>query len=184
MTHVRFHTANALFEAFPELSKKITTAPTDEFPIDYLKKLMSKGDFLEALTFCAYLLPRREAVWWACSCLRDSLKDIPPTRIAILRAAEEWVNTPDNRQRLDALRIGTEADESDPITWVARAAGWSGGLLFSHPQRPEPMPPYMTARAVRIALFLGLSDVKPDERSARLKRWINEGIKLAETGLS
>jgi hypothetical protein len=183
MTRVRFHTANALFEAFPELLKKISTPPTDRFPIDYLRALTSKASFQDALTFCAYLLPRREAVWWACGCVRDVLDEIPPPHSAALLAAEAWVGQPDNDRRQAALDIGTLGDDNDPITWLARGAGWSGGFLVSHPQRQVPVPPYMTPRAIRVALLLAFSKVKPDEKPARIKFWITEGIKLAETGL-
>jgi hypothetical protein len=182
MTRVRFHTANALFDAFPELSKNISTPPSDQFPIDYLNGLMSTTSFHDALTFCAYLLPRREAVWWACGCVRDAL-DVPASRSAALLAAEDWVGRPDNDRRQAALDISAQTDEHDPITWLARGAGWSGGFLLSHPQRQVPMPPYMTPRAIRVALLLAFSKVKPDEKPARFKSWITEGIKLAETGL-
>jgi hypothetical protein len=183
MTRVRFHTANALFEAFPELLKRISTPPTDQFPIDYLRMLMSKASFHDALTFCAYLLPRREAVWWACGCVRDVLDDIPPARSAGLLAAEAWVGQPDNDRRKAALDIGTQADDNDPITWLARGAGCSGGFLLSHPQRQVPMPPYMTPRALRVALLLAFGKIRPDQQPARTKFWITEGIKLAENGL-
>lgn len=183
MTRVRFPTTNALFEAFPELSKHISTPPSDQFPIDYLKALALTTSFLDALVFCAYLLPRREAVWWACGCVRDALHEIPASRSAGLLAAEAWVSQPDNDRREAALNISNQADEHDPITWLARAAGWSGGFLLSHPQKQIPMPPYMTPRALRMALGLSFSKIKPEEQPARLKLWIAEGIKLAETGL-
>ena len=184
MTRVRFHTVNALFETFPELSKKISAPPSDQFPIDYLRGLVSKANSRDALTFCAYLLPRREAVWWACGCARDLPGEIPPSRSAGLLAAEAWVSQPDNDHRQAALDIGTQGDDNDPISWLARGAGWSGGLLVSHPQQQVPIPPYMTARAIRIALLLAFSKVKPDEQPTRVKLWIEEGIKLAEKGLS
>jgi hypothetical protein len=183
MSRVRFHTANALFEAFPELSKKISTPPSDQLSIDYLRGLISTTDFKDALTFCAYLLPRREAVWWACGCVRDVLSEIQPPRSDALLAAEAWVSQPDNDRRQAALDIGTQGNEEDPITWLARGAGWSGGFLFSHPQRQVPMPPYMTPRAIRVALLLAISKVNPNEQRARVNFWITEGIKLAETGL-
>lgn len=183
MTRVRFPTTNALFDAFPELSKNISTPPNDQFPIDYLKGLMSTTDFHAALTFCAYLLPRREAVWWACGCVRDVLDEIPAASSAALLAAENWVGQPDNDRRQAALDIGTQTDEKDPTGWLARAAGWSGGFLVSHPQQQVPMPSYMTPRALRPALLLAFSKIKPEEKPARIKLWITEGIKLAETGL-
>lgn len=182
MSRVRFATARALYETFPEVSQKIGIAPTDQFPIEFLNDLTSKGKLDEAVAFCAYLLPRREAVWWACSCARASLGDIPRDRGACLLAAEAWVYNPDDTHRKAALEIGTASDSNDPLTWLALAAGWSGGLLVAFPSLPVPVPTYMTARAARIAVLLSAAKTGKN-RSARLQACIEDGIKLAEAGL-
>ncbi len=183
MSRVRFATARALYETFPEVSEKIGIPPTDQFPIEFLKDLTSKGKLDEAVAFCAYLLPRREAVWWACSCTRASLGEIPHDRSACLLAAEAWVYNPDDERRKAALELGTKGDSNDPLTWLALAAGWSGGLLVTLPNLPVPAPTYMTARAARIAVLLGAAKTGKHQRAARLQACIAEGIKLAETGL-
>lgn len=183
MSRVRFATARALYETFPEVSEKIRIAPTDQFPIDFLNGLTSKDKLDEAVTFCAYLLPRREAVWWACSCARTSLGEPPHGRNACLLAAEAWVYDPDDVRRKAALETGTQGDSNDPLTWLALAAGWSGGLLITFPSTPVPVPTYMTARAARIAVLLGTMGLRPPARAAHLKTCIAEGIKLAENGL-
>ena len=184
MSRIRFATAHALFESFPELTRKISTGPSDQFPIDYLKALSLQGKMEDAVTFCAYLLPRREAVWWACGCARDLLGTIPQARAAGLLAAEAWVYEPDDERRKAALDIGTNGDSKDPITWLALAAGWAGGFLFANAQRQVAMPHYMTARAVRIAMFMSIMNIRRDQRPVRLKPCIAEGVKLAESGLS
>ena len=86
MSRVRFATAKALFDTFPEAYKKIGAKPTDQFPIDFLSGLVSQGKLEDAVTFCSFLLPRREAVWWACGCARELLSDIPQDRGAGLSA--------------------------------------------------------------------------------------------------
>src|SRR5215468_2697892 len=184
MSRVRFATARALYETFPEVSEQIGIAPTDQFPIEFLKDLTSKGKVDEGVTFCAYLLPRREAVWWACGCARTLLGDIAQSQAVCLLAAEAWVYEPDDQHRQAALEVGMQADSNDPLTWLALAAGWSGGMLSSHPQMPAPVPPYMTARAARIAVELSAHFAKKkNELPAHLQACIAEGIKLAETGL-
>ena len=72
---VRFPTARSLFETFPEAAVKAAEAPIDAPSLDFLQNLAAKEKFEDALTFCAYLLPRREAVWWACRCARALLAD-------------------------------------------------------------------------------------------------------------
>ena len=184
MSRVRFATTRALFETFPKSITNIAATPTDEPPLIFLRKLAAAAKFDDALTFCAYLLPRREAVWWACGCARSLSGEIPQSRAACLLAAEAWVYQPDDEHRQAALEVGTQSDSNDPLTWLALGAGWSGGLLSSHPQMPAPVPPYMTARAARIAVQLSAHfATKKNELPARLKACIAEGIKLAETGL-
>src|ERR1700674_3454978 len=117
MSDLRFATARALYETFPEVTKKIGAAPTDQPPIDFLNALTSQGKVADAVTFCAYLLPRREAVWWACASARALLGPIPRERGAGLAAAEAWVYEPDDKHRHAALEIGTNGDSNDPLTW-------------------------------------------------------------------
>jgi hypothetical protein len=183
MSRIRFATAQALFEAFPEVAQKIATAPSDQTPIVFLTRLCSDGKVADAVTFCAYLLPRREAVWWACGCARRLLGDLPKDAALGLLAAEAWVYQPDDDRRQAALDFGVRGDRNDALTWLALAAGWSGGFLKSSLNRQNPVPPYMTARAARIAVLFSASKVGGDERTRRLRTCIAEGIKLAENGL-
>src|SRR5581483_2253035 len=129
MSNSRFATARSVFESFPELSTQITVAPSDEEPLRYLKRLSSQEKFEDAVTFCAHLLPRREAVWWGCASVRSFLNDIPQSRAAPLVAAETWVHNPSDANRLHALQIGTRSSDSDCLTWLALGAGWAGGML-------------------------------------------------------
>jgi hypothetical protein len=183
MSRIRFATAQALFEAFPEVSQKIGTAASNQAPIDFLKRLWSDSKVAEAVTFCVYLLPRREAVWWACGCARRLLGDLPKDQAAGLLAAEAWVYQPDDEHRQAALDIGIRGDSKDAQTWLALAAGWSGGFLKSSRNRQDPVPPFMTARAARIAVLFSASKVGGNERMERLKTCIAEAIELAENGL-
>ena len=184
MSRVRFATVRALFETFPEVARRISAAPTDQLPIEFLKGLVSQGKLDEAVTFCSYLLPRREAVWWACGCARALLGEIPRDRSTPLLAAEAWVQHPDDPHRTAALEIGTKGDPDDPLTWLALAAGWSSGSLVANPEVKAAVPPYMTARTARIAILLSSAKPAKVEREARLRSCIAEGVKLAEVGLN
>ena len=73
MSLTRFATAEAVFETFPELSEKISVKPSERPPLDFLRSLIGAGKLEDAVTFAAYVLPRREAVWWACRSDRKSV---------------------------------------------------------------------------------------------------------------
>ena len=182
MSFVRFATTRALFESYPEVETKIGVAPTDHPPIDFVKGLLSSGKLADALTFCAYLLPRREAVWWACTSVRTLHPDIQREPADGLRAAEAWVATPDEDHRRAALVIGSSGDTGHPATWLALAAGWSGGVE-TRGAKQIPIPAYMTARAARIAVLLSAGKVRSNLRLSGMQSSIAAGIKLAETGL-
>jgi hypothetical protein len=182
MPPIRFAIARALLDSFPELSKQLTVAPTDEAPLDFLRKLSTQEKFEDGVTFCAHLLPRREAVWWACGTIKGSSKDSQSQNEGFL-AAQKWVYDPSEENRLAALETGNKSDKAKPSTWLALGAGWSGGMLSSHPKAPVPMPHYLTPRAARIAILLNAQRIPAVERAAGLRACITEGIKLAETGL-
>ena len=183
MSLVRFATTQALFETFPEPSQKISAEPTEQFPTEFLQSLVAANKIEDAVTFCAYLLPRREAVWWACGCARELLSEVPQDRGAGLLAAEAWVREPHEAHRRAALDIGTRGDSNCPLTWAALAAGWAGGFLLSGPNKQIPMPQYMTARAARAAILISALQVRRDKRPAHLRACIAEGARLTEKGL-
>ncbi len=183
MPQTRFVTTSALFETFPRSVTRIAAEPTDEPPTTFLKRLSAQRKFEDAITFCAYLLPRREAIWWACGCVRALLGDIAASRAGPIIAAEAWVYDPDDEHRRTALEIGKQGDSNDPLSWLALGAGWSGGALLAHPQQLVPVPAYMTPRAARIAILLSARIFKPEQYTARMQACIVDGIKLAEMGL-
>jgi hypothetical protein len=183
MPQIRFSTARSLLDSFPELANQFTAALTDEAPLDFLRKLSSQAKFDDGVTFCSHLLPRREAVWWACGTIKASSKDGSQGQSEGFLAAQKWVYDPSEENRLAALETGNKSDKAKPSTWLALGAGWSGGMLSSHPKAPVPMPHYLTPRAARIAILLNAQPIPAAERAAGLRACITEGIKLAETGL-
>jgi hypothetical protein len=182
MSLTRFATAEAVFETFPELSEKISVKPSERPPLDFLRSLIGAGKLEDAVTFSAFLLPRREAVWWACRSARAALGQIAKERAPALLAAEAWVSEPGEERRHTALEVGTKGHCDEPLTWVALAAGWAGGFLVSGPHHSIPMPHYMTARATRTAILISSLSANWDQRPAYLQARIAEGIRLAEGG--
>lgn len=178
MNRVRFATIRALGESFPEALQNINAVPTDEHPTAFLRRLAAEGQFEHAVSVCAYLLPRRETVWWGCSSARKLLGGSQVAGAAVA-AAEQWVQEPSEENRRTALEIGSSADSNDPLTWLALAAGWSSGTFAP---TPIPVPSYMTSRAIRVSLLLCLRGLGQEERPKRLQPCLAEGIRLAETG--
>jgi len=168
-SRIRFTLAAQAFEEVPSLRDAIPEPPEDATPLAFLATLAASQRPADALTYFAQLMPRRETVWWGCQCVRAIQGESPG-----LAAAETWVRDPQERTRRAALDIGNAGDKRRAATWLALAAGYSGGdigpadrkpLFPAHPQiiaPPVPAAPHMTASAIDAALALTIGGVGRD----------------------
>jgi hypothetical protein len=179
MPHLRFETARDLFDSFALIREELQLEPTDDRCLDFVRSLYDEGEVAKAVGVCAYLLPRREAVWWACR----SVRGIAPPRSAeeneCFAAAEEWVQDPEEERRLAALKIGTRSDYRSPATLVARAAGYAGNTFPVGPDAWAPVQPEQTPRAVRGAILTAVAHLPPEARTDALRRCLDEAVRLA-----
>ncbi len=164
MSRLRFETAQDVFEAFPSALADIQAAPTPDKPFAYLDKLIASESPEDAVSFCAYLLGRREAVWWACQCVRKIAPLASRDEEKALLLAEAWVREPEEHRRRFALDYGLRNDHKLAGVWVALAAGGAGGTLVMGENLGPPVPPEMTARAARTAVLVALTRTPSRER--------------------
>jgi hypothetical protein len=178
MSVIRFATAREVFEAFPTAKEDISTPPTDAPPLDYLRTLSAGQTPEDAISFCAYLLPRREAVWWAGQCVRDLVAEPIQDDEIGLQVAGDWVEVPEEPRRRAALTYALSANPKLASTWVAFAAAWSGGAIILHEHAAPPAPPHLTAKAARAAVMLALAG-KVD-RAAQIAQCVDRAVHVAE----
>ncbi len=183
MSQIRFATARDVFDSFTLAPSSITVAPTDEAPLDFLRGLASKGRLDDAIAFCGYLLPRREAVWWACRSVRALNADAGKSNADGLNLAEAWVRDPSSQNRKAAEDFAKTADKDHALTWLALAAAWSGGAISMGGAQPIAPPPELTPHAGRVAILLSARDLTAEDRRAKLTACVEDGARLAETGL-
>jgi hypothetical protein len=179
MPLIRFVTARDLFDTFPTAVRDVDAEPSDAPSLQYLRTLARGEDLNKAVAFCAYLLPRREAVSWGCHSIKALEPKLPPAEQDGLRAAEAWVQVPEEDRRLAALELGMRANPHWSSTWLALAAGWSGGNVLLGVQGNAQAPPQQTARAVRAAILIAVSRLPPGERSKGQQACVDAGIRLA-----
>jgi len=177
-SRVRFATAREVFDAFPSAADDIRVEPTSEAPLVFARALAAGPTPEDALSFCAYLLPRREAVWWSCQCVRSLTPNLTQKELQGLKAAEEWVREPEDGRRRAAIAEGLAGDRNAATTWNALAAGWSGGTMMAG-EHAVPVAPHLTAKAVRIAVLTALARVGADERAARIAGCLDGAVRLA-----
>ena len=180
MSRLRFSIAREVFEAFPTAYEDIAARPSDQLPLLFLRALADGPTPDDAIAFCAYLLPRREAVWWASQSVRALLERPSQTDEIALKAAEDWVYEPEEERRREALRIGTTAtNQRAASTWVALAAAWSGGPMIVTDYGGPLAPPQLTAQAAFTAIRIALGG--KSDRRGHISRSIEQGIRIAES---
>lgn len=180
MARIRFESAREVFEAFPSLSEDLKSGPSAEHPVAFMRALLKSQTPEDALTFCAHTLPRREAVWWGCQCVRQITQVQQGQEDPFLRMAEKWVREPEDHVRMAALRLGLDSERRHATNWLALAAGWSGGNISVIEGAYIPAKPEMTGSSVRTAILIALSRIPAAQRAPTIATCLEAGIKLMQ----
>ena len=99
-----------------------------------------------------------------------------------LLAAEAWVRDPDETTRRAALDLGWSRDARIATSWLALAAGQSGGSITSEGAYPVAPPPQATALDVKAAIILAIAQSPPRDQFAWVLASVEAGIRFAEGG--
>jgi hypothetical protein len=145
----------------------------------YLDALAAAGHFSDAEVLLAHCLPRREAVWWACQCVRAATGPGPAPEVeAAIRAAETWAAAPGDLNRRRAYPVAEAVGFGHPAGGVALAAFFSGGSL-APPELPA-VPPadHLTGDTVAAAVQIAaLTD--PARSPERHRSFLELGLDVA-----
>ena len=179
-TRVRFATARDVFEAFPQLRHLIPTPLDAAEPLDYTRRLAASSRPANAIAFLAFLLPRREAVWWAHECVAALLPEAKRAEGFLL--ADAWVRAPEEANRRRALEAGQSSDYESAADWLALAAGWSGGSVTPIDRRPALAEHSMCARAVNAAIVLACTAAGTTAYASRVAVCVEAGLRFAVGG--
>jgi hypothetical protein len=173
---MRFATAKDVLLAFPQIALGMKT-PLDATPsLTFLKQLAADGGWPDCVAFIAHVLPRREAVGWAAKCVRLEPSAYSAQELQLITAVQEWARQPRDEQRQALLAQGEKLGSSRPAAWVAKAAGWSGGVLMEQGQAKVMCEPHMSPAAVRGAILL--ASAQSANPHGYLRRCVEDGIAL------
>lgn len=178
MRRVRFSTIADVFASYPALSGSVSATPSEEEPIAFLERLVRAGAVEDAVEIAPFVLPRREAVWWACRCVAAARAPVGADRQAWDLAAA-WVARPEEKRRLAALAFGQSADDGRPATWLALAAAWTGGTLEPNDHVQIPTPPDLAAKAAVTAVKFAAAEMADDARRTYLERCVSTALAVA-----
>ncbi|MBV8107530.1 MAG: hypothetical protein JO223_23495 [Hyphomicrobiales bacterium] len=179
-SRIRFTAAGAVFEAFPDLALATEPPPDETGVLEHARALLASPRSSEAIIFLAHLLPRREAVWWAINCVRAMPGGAGEDDA--LRAADAWVRDPEEDNRRAALAVAEAANPRLATTWLAFAAGWSGGSLSAPDSEPARPPPAACAMAANTAVMLAATRGDPAGVGRRIVACGEAGVRFAEGG--
>lgn len=152
-------------------------------PAEFLGALLDQSLYVDAVRFLARALPKREAVWWACLCARESLTiKASPKNLAAVEKAERWVYQPTEENRRAAMAAAELTKLDGAGGWAAMAAFWSGGSMAS-PDAPVVLPAdNLSSKAVASAVMLAAVAGPPEGIVPAYQLFIRQGINIAEGG--
>lgn len=155
-------------------------AGPDDLPLDFIQALRGGEKLIEAVGFLAHAMPRREAIWWAWSCARDtSGEDAPEVVQTSLEATRRWITEPTDENRRAAYEAAQKADLMTPAGSAGAAAFFSGDTMGPPDQPPMPPGEFMAAKAISGCLILS-AGAEPEEMFTRLDEFLDRGLEVAE----
>lgn len=182
MKHLRFSTARQVIDAFPNLRGEFAGCNLELEPFAFVDSLMAQGSTRQAMAFCAFVLPRRDAVQWLCQALRQQPQQPGGTDAALSRLVEEWLKKPVEETRRAALDGGMEDPLKGAWAWAALAAGWSGGNLSPNTEQPVPPPQHLTGHAVNVGLTLLVAGVPLPKQGSKMEELVGDAVALLRRG--
>jgi len=176
MKQPRFTTVQDLFEVYSRAADDVGEADPGMGSLEFLQQLVEKRKWEPAISFCAYLLPKTEAVAWGCRSLRRMTNQFNVDVERALVYCDECAAEPEEWRRTRALTLGNRINQRAAAAWLALAAGWSGGSVMPPEYDHREATPEQTARAVRLALFIGLAYLARDATDGIMKSCLEDGI--------
>jgi hypothetical protein len=179
---LRVQMAGELFKALPALPTLIMARPAEgQHCLDFLRQLRLGDTPEEAVSFMAFALAPRHAVWWGHECLKatpELLTDQDHEMMALIAA---WVAEQSDDSRYAALEAGMNVAVHGPGVWLALGAGWSGGSMSARGLPPVPPPPSATGQALNAGIHSALARVAQDKRRRMLDHFVSMAEVLAKS---
>jgi hypothetical protein len=152
-----------------------------EPPRAFIDRLAAEGLFPDAIKLLALAMTRRDAVWWACRCCRESLADgEPPAALLALEAAERWTADPTEERRRAAHAASEAAGLEAPAGCAALGAFFSGGSI-APPHVPDvPPAPHLAGHVAAGSVMLCAVRTEPEKAPEKYRAFLALGIAVAD----
>ena len=166
-TRLRFNTAQQVFDAFPERHRRYRPSADGGAAGRFRAQAARSGAPFRRRSSIPRLFCRgaRLSGGAASACGRFTAD----TADEALLAVEAWVREPEERARRAALQIAASGDTSVATTWLALAAGHSGGSIAPEDAPPVHASPDATAINLKAAVILAIVQHPMTEHSAWMR---------------
>lgn len=179
---LRVQPAEDLFKALPALPTLVLARPlAGQHCLDFLRVLRLGDTPEEAVSFMAFALAPRHAVWWGHECLKAAPDLMTDQDREMLDLVAGWVAEPGDDTRYAALDAAMKVDVHGPGVWVALAAGWSGGSMSGRGLPPVAPPASATGQALNAGIHSALARVGVDKRRRMLDHYVSMAEALAKS---
>jgi len=149
-------------------------------PPGFLSRLIMNKNYSDAVGYLARALPKREAVWWGCVCVREAFEqELTDDELRAVMAAEAWVReSSEERARTAAACAQGPAGES-AAGMLALAARFAAQVMSSFDGRTTSPPSHVTGAMVGGAVVLSAVAGDPLFMEDRYRNFLAKGVHLA-----
>jgi hypothetical protein len=147
-------------------------------PDQFLQILVAKKWFGDAIQFIAHYLPKRQAVFWAMTCVKQSGMELTPQGETALMATEKWIAATNEENRQAALNAANDADTTTAPGATALAAYYSDGLPPTADPKMNAKAYFMTAKLAGGAVLMAAASDR-DQTLPRLESFVDKGVEIA-----
>lgn len=148
-------------------------------PEQFVGMLAEQKLYPDAVQLLGHYLPKRQAVWWALACVKQSLTESPPPVEAAMKATERWIADPSDDNRKATLKAADDADAATPAGAAALAAYYSDGLPKTEDPKANARAFFMTAKLTSAAVLLAAT-AHPEELQTLFSSFIEKGQEVVQ----
>jgi len=145
----------------------------------YVDQVIAEGHLRDGVRLLAHVLPHREAIWWAWSCVRKGAA-VPESAQKVGAAVEAWIADPSDANRRSAFAIAQEAGLDNAVSMIGSAIFFSGGSI-SVPNQPEvPPPPGTASKLIAGSILVAAVFVEPEKQDEKLQGFLKQGLEVGK----
>lgn len=146
----------------------------------FIKVLIQKKEYVDAIRVLAYALSTTQAIAWAKLCADQfSRADNSEKFAAALAAVDQWLADPSDENRRSAMTAAQQAEFGTPAGSAALAVFLSGGSIAPPEMTPVEPAETMARNAVFNAVMLAALSREPEKAETKYQIFLAEGQKLA-----